>query len=424
MRWSGSKKGFLPTLAVAFSLAIIATLAAVLLGFTVARSLRSDLTRSVEHAHRLAQVHELRFEIERVVSASRGYLISGQGQRREKALSAIVAARGALDALEKPATAPRRGPMIEEVHRTSVAYLDAIEAALGSEEWKGQRAASLFQDELAPKRDQLESSLARLVHAEDEHAEAQFQESAESAGRNVMLLLVLGGVSVLLTAGSAWFFGTSLARSYAVERGGVVRAERAVAAREDLLAIIARDLQSLADAATIEAGRLSLSTEPCAVGFLLKAAVDIFEPLAVRKAIRLTLAATVAEDLRVRADRERAIQVLSNLLANAVRFTPEGGAITVNAEPVGTDVRFSVRDNGPEIPADHLPYLFSRYGKAEAGGRRGAGLGLYIAKGIVEAHAGKVWVDSAPGKGSTFFFTMPSVDMPPETAPPVQSPRT
>jgi signal transduction histidine kinase len=112
------------------------------------------------------------------------------------------------------------------------------------------------------------------------------------------------------------------------------------------------------------------------------------------------------------------LQLLSNLLGNAIKFTPENGAIIVSVEPLGEEVRFSISDTGPGIATDHRPQLFARYWKAEKGGRRGAGLGLYIAKGIVEAHGGKIWVDSTPGKGSVFSFTLPIADKTPEAPSP------
>ncbi|NUO47592.1 MAG: HAMP domain-containing histidine kinase, partial [Polyangiaceae bacterium] len=168
----------------------------------------------------------------------------------------------------------------------------------------------------------------------------------------------------------------------------------------------------LLDAATIEAGTFSVVAERCSIGSLIQDAFEIFEPLAARKAIRLTFASPPTEQLGVYAERERVIQVLSNLLANAIKFTPEGGAVTVGVEALDHEVRIFMHDTGAGIPAEHLSHVFSRYWKAEKGGRRGAGLGLYIAKGVVEAHGGQIWVESVPGEGSTFFFTLPSGERP------------
>jgi signal transduction histidine kinase len=115
----------------------------------------------------------------------------------------------------------------------------------------------------------------------------------------------------------------------------------------------------------------------------------------------------------VRCDRERALQVLSNLLGNAVKFTPEGGAVTCVVSTEREDegaVRFVVRDTGPGIPAAQLSRLFDRYWQARETQRLGTGLGLFIARGIVEAHGGRIWVESEVGRGSSFAFTLPRKD--------------
>ena len=107
-------------------------------------------------------------------------------------------------------------------------------------------------------------------------------------------------------------------------------------------------------------------------------------------------------------DHDRMIQVLSNVVGNAIKFTPDGGAIHVGATRDGDRIRFSVADNGPGIPADELPHVFDRYFQARRKNRDGIGLGLSIAKGIVDAHGGRIWVESEEGRGSTFFFTVPA----------------
>jgi len=117
----------------------------------------------------------------------------------------------------------------------------------------------------------------------------------------------------------------------------------------------------------------------------------------------------VARDLPdVWADRDRLEQVFENLVGNAVKFTPRGGTIVVGATPRAGEVLFWVADTGAGIASGDLPHVFERFWQARRPGRRGAGLGLPIVKGIVEAHDGRIWVESTPGRGSTFFFTIPS----------------
>jgi len=101
------------------------------------------------------------------------------------------------------------------------------------------------------------------------------------------------------------------------------------------------------------------------------------------------------------------MQVLSNLIGNSLKFTPAGGRIATRASLDGESVLFAVSDDGPGIPAEHLGDIFSPYWQAKRAERLGAGLGLPIAKGIVEAHGGRIWVESEPGKGTRFYFTLP-----------------
>jgi len=100
-------------------------------------------------------------------------------------------------------------------------------------------------------------------------------------------------------------------------------------------------------------------------------------------------------------------QVLSNLVGNALKFTPAGGAVNVIARLEKGKVRFEVTDTGFGIAPEHLPHVFERYWKSDGQGRRGVGLGLYVAKGIVESHNGRIWVDSRPGIGTSFQFELP-----------------
>jgi signal transduction histidine kinase len=109
----------------------------------------------------------------------------------------------------------------------------------------------------------------------------------------------------------------------------------------------------------------------------------------------------------VRADRGRLVQVLSNLVGNAVKFTLPNGRVEVRVERSNRDALFTVSDDGPGIRPDDLPHIFERFWQPRERRREGAGLGLTIAHGIVEAHGGTIEAESAPGAGSTFRFTIP-----------------
>jgi signal transduction histidine kinase len=111
------------------------------------------------------------------------------------------------------------------------------------------------------------------------------------------------------------------------------------------------------------------------------------------------------------ADRDRLLQVFDNLIGNAVKFTAPGGCITVGAGLRDGDALFWVSDTGPGIAMEDQPHVFDRFWQVRRTRRTGAGLGLAIVKGIVEAHGGRVWVESTPGRGSTFFFTIPTAPL-------------
>jgi PAS domain S-box-containing protein len=168
---------------------------------------------------------------------------------------------------------------------------------------------------------------------------------------------------------------------------------------------MSRLIQDLLDVTRIEAGPLSMDLAWVSVAELLSECIESQKPAASSAAIELRLASAKRLPDRIRVDRHRILRVFENLIGNAIKFTPRGGLITVSAEAKGSQIVFSVRDTGCGISADDLPHVYDRFWQAREG-RHGAGLGLAIVKGIVEAHGGRTWVKSAPGRGTTFFFTI------------------
>jgi len=179
-----------------------------------------------------------------------------------------------------------------------------------------------------------------------------------------------------------------------------VEAVRAAARQADGL------IQDLQDVSRISAGRLRVERRRMDVPAMLKETADMFEPVMVDAALRFIR--RLDDDLPVLlGDQHRLQQVLSNLLGNAVRFTPHGGEVVLAVRHSEAAVRFSVKDTGPGVAPDDVPRLFERYWQAPRLLRAGSGLGLYIAKGIVDAHGGEIGVESEPGKGAEFWFTVP-----------------
>jgi signal transduction histidine kinase/DNA-binding response OmpR family regulator len=178
-------------------------------------------------------------------------------------------------------------------------------------------------------------------------------------------------------------------------------------------------VHDLLDRASLETGRLALHRRPTAVSDLMGAAQGLFAPVATEQDIQFT--AHSASDLpQVDADPDRVLQVLSNLIGNAMKFTPAGGRVDVSARategPRAADgrgtVRFSVSDTGPGIRPEDLAHVFDWFWQSPRAAHSGAGLGLAIAKGLVEAHRGQLNVESVPGHGSTFWFTLDEANTP------------
>ncbi|TDK52192.1 ATP-binding protein [Pseudomonas moraviensis] len=164
-------------------------------------------------------------------------------------------------------------------------------------------------------------------------------------------------------------------------------------------------LEDLLDTSKIDAGRYSITPQPLDVGHIFEEAQALLLPLAQVKDISISFQAD--PDLRIHADPERLFQVLSNLVGNAIKFTPRMGTVGVHAKSVGDEIVFIVRDSGEGIPKEHLPHVFDRYWTMKEGNPTGTGLGLYITQGIVEAHGGQIVAESEPGQGSEFRFTVP-----------------
>jgi PAS domain S-box-containing protein len=223
-------------------------------------------------------------------------------------------------------------------------------------------------------------------------------------------------------------------------------AKRATQARDDMLAVVAHDLrnplaaivslaavlrsrgsehevgeeieqaasrmnrlvQDLIDVTRLEAGQLSLERERLSVAELISDTANSQTPLANVASLELCL--DMDTDLPdIWADRDRVLQVFENLIGNAIKFTKPGGHITLAARAGTGEVVFSVTDTGCGVAGSDLPHVFDRFWQAAGAKRRGVGLGLPIVKGIVEAHGGRVWVQSSLGQGTTFFFTVPVV---------------
>ena len=156
----------------------------------------------------------------------------------------------------------------------------------------------------------------------------------------------------------------------------------------------------------IEGGKLHLQLAPHCLSEVITESVESYLNVATTKKINLVAR---QENLvgNVDCDRDRVAQILSNLIGNAVKFTPEGGSVIVKAEDTESEIKVSISDTGPGIPEEQKLRIFDRFAQLGNKDRRGLGLGLYISKTLVESHHGKIWATSKPGEGSIFCFTLP-----------------
>jgi signal transduction histidine kinase len=264
--------------------------------------------------------------------------------------------------------------------------------------------------ELASEREGHHRALAALLDSErvqtDSHllAERESSDGAVSTRDDFLAIVshdlrnMIGGVSMSAAA---------LLRLQCEDdraRGTIVREAERI---QRHTARMTRLVGDLLDLVSIQAGRLAVLPQSREATELLRETQDVFEPIAAAKGISVRTEVR-AVSLPARYDHERILQVLANLVGNALKFTPRGGRIDVVAEPVANEIRFAIADSGRGMAAAQLENIFDRFWQHSKNGSDGLGLGLYISRCIVEAHGGRIWAESRMGEGSTFYFTLPA----------------
>lgn len=372
-----------------------------------------------------------------VVEAARGVLVSLEGDRLK-----LLGTRGVSPHLEAWLRSTlTRDSEIPVVHALRKGEMISIESATEFRE----RYSGAYEG-FAEMADMQTYLATPLIHAgETVGAMAlHFKEAGAlgAADRTFTLLLAQATATALHRA-----------RSYDAELEKRRHAELLAHAREDVLGVVAHDLRNplslivtttellqeedlepprrkqildiarragkqmnrliedLLDTVHLESGKFSLDLEDVAVCAVFRQADETFRPLAEKRRIRLTSMAP-EDDVYVRADPMRVSQVLGNLLGNALKFTPENGDVIFHAAPTVGEVMFHVSDTGPGIPPEQIEHLFEQFWQARKNDKRGVGLGLTIAKGIIDAHGGRIWCESVVGGGSTFSFTLPASGLP------------
>lgn len=171
-------------------------------------------------------------------------------------------------------------------------------------------------------------------------------------------------------------------------------------------------INNILDLSKMESGKLDLDLEALNIVNFAEEAVELYSPLAQEKSIHLENKIPIRKALKVNVDRSRMRQVFNNLVGNAIKFTPFGGKVSIDAKFLGSAVEVTVADSGIGIPHEQQKQIFDKFmqirpNREDVGNVKGTGLGLTIVKGIIEAHGGSISIESHPGKGSSFIFTLP-----------------
>lgn len=280
--------------------------------------------------------------------------------------------------------------------------INATTEALRKARREAERSAARLDDVNAKLEDQMEEvqMLSEHLYSTNLSLEAALDkaEQATRAREDVLGVVAhdLRNPLHLLMITTEMLADTGLSREKRDQLIGVMHrsARRMNRLIDDLLEIVRQ-----------EAGQMKLEMENVAAATIMAHAAEMFQNVASDKAVSLRVE-ECPSDVVVKADAERVMQVLSNLMGNAVKFVGSGGSVVLKCEPRGGEVEFSVSDSGPGIAPEDLARLFEKFWQRRRSDKRGVGLGLAIAKGIVEAHGGRIWAESEVGVGSTFHFTL------------------
>ncbi len=405
-------------------------------------------TRSAERVTKrvvddLQALHEVRLDAEQLVATARGYLLTGDADDLEELNRHDVNLNKALEAL-RARNRPELSRRIALVERTATDYAAVVETAV-KERGSGRQISNMLDDEVTPKRAAMQAAVDDLTDLEQE----ELRGVSEHAGRVVQAVGLTTLVGCILGISIGVVLAIVVTRRLADQFDRVQEATRAANAaawsRKELLDIVSHDLRSplssivlgldmlreehpdtryvsvishsaermqrmvndLLDASRAEVAKLELDCTIVRPADLLGEVSEQFSDLARSAKIELKTVCDAEDTICV--DRQRIMQVLANLVGNALKFTLAGDAITIGATRSGDTVRFSVTDGGPGIPDTEQDKVFHAYTQGETAFRRGGiGLGLYICKKLVEAHGGRIGVRSATGKGSTFWFEVGS----------------
>ena len=322
---------------------------------------------------------------------------------RENADAVLSQARVNADALLESArdTADERRDPGGHVERAALGQ----ERELADEALRGERESA--DEVLREEREEYAHALRRFLPLERETTDRflrseRIRSDRALVNRDDFLAIVTHDLRDLL--GGIVLSATVLAKRAQHEKAGTLAETRRITR---YAARMGRLIGDLVDIASIDAGKLAVEPLPGNVALLIAEATDTFQAAAEAKGIALEHLIDAAP-LPASYDHDRILQVLGNLISNALKFTPRGGKITLVGEPDGNGVRLTVGDTGSGIPEEALESVFERFSQVGACDRGGLGLGLYISRCLVEAQGGKIWAQRRPGGGAALVFTLPA----------------
>ncbi|HSD90369.1 MAG TPA: ATP-binding protein [Kofleriaceae bacterium] len=393
----------------------------------------------------LDALHDVRLDAEQLVSTGRGYLLTGDEADREQLTKLQKNLDDSLQALRERNRVEFASKVIQvEIAAKEYERVVADAVARRTPTTSIDGVGQILEEDVAPRRQKLQSAVDDLTDLEEDDL-TRLSHRAGTVVRAVGIT-TLGAVIFGIAIGVvlAVIITRRLSGSYRAEQETARLAQEAAWSRKELLDVVSHDLRSplssillglelirqeqpearhvsvishsaermqrlvndLLDASRAEIAQLELDLKPWRPAEIIDAAGEQFEELA--RAAGLQLCEISNCDGEVLCDRQRVLQVLANLLGNAIKFSRKGDEIVLAANPAGDGVRFSVTDRGPGIPDDEKQHMFEAYRQgAHTSHRGGIGLGLYICKKLVEAHGGTIGIDSKHGEGSTFWFVIP-----------------
>ncbi|HUJ60119.1 MAG TPA: HAMP domain-containing sensor histidine kinase [Kofleriaceae bacterium] len=432
---------FRTRLGIGYAVLVIVTLAVGITATVMLHSANARLEQVGEElTPNLLAIERLRLEAQQVVSAGRGHLLTGDATTYTNYLHAVGEFQNQLVRVDALGDA-------RALDAAANAYIVASRQAadLRAKEPNPDEILPIFEHTVIPAEHRFEDALAQVESREQARFKRATDQARRYAAASQGMIAVATCFAALVGVALAFMSTRRLGAQYAREQDATAAARRAIAERDDLVAVVSHDLRNplttivlgsnlldetvtdprsrkhvtaignasrrmqslideLLDVSKLEHGGFELHREPCPVESLFETTISLFQTRANDASVTLTTSG--AGGLAFIADRERVLQVLSNLVGNALKFTPAGGSIALRARREGDAVRLEVSDTGPGIAPDQRGHLFERYWQGKRRGRGSLGLGLFICRRIIEAHGGRIGVDSTVGQGSTFWFEL------------------